>query len=90
MAKSYLIEDKGCKLHPLWEEEKASCLTCPLPKCRYDGRAGPRLQSRRVNYDKVMELVQQGRTIERIARELDISVRTVYRIRVAYREMITS
>lgn len=87
MARHYLKE-KGCKLHPLWDAGEASCLTCPLPECRYDRRVGgPRLERRKVSYDRVIELIQQGRTVERIVKELGISTRTVYRVRAAYRKM---
>ena len=87
MAKSYQIEDKGCELHPLWDVGEASCLTCTLPECRYGGREGPRMGRRKVSYDRVTELIQQGWTANKIAKELGIGTRTVYRVRAACREV---
>lgn len=69
--------DSGCSLHP-------ACLTCPLPRCRYDI---PDLDRRTMLIEKMaarrarMALLRaQGSTPSLIAREVGISERSVFRI----------
>ncbi len=64
--------DDGCDLHN-------SCLTCPLPACRYEmppGRARALSQAAALGL-----LLQSGRTMDEAATELGVSRRTVYRLR---------
>ena len=64
--------DDGCDLHN-------SCLTCPLPACRYEmppGRARALSQAAALG-----RLLQSGITMDEAAAELGVSRRTVYRLR---------
>jgi hypothetical protein len=63
--------DTGCEYAP-------ACLTCPLAQCRYD------LEGRRISTNvrqlRVVELRRQGWTPGRVASELGVSRRTVFRL----------
>ena len=65
--------DTGCDLAP-------SCLRCPLARCRYDEPGGARrlLQSSRDG--AVRQRREEGAGIDALAREFDISRRSVFRI----------
>lgn len=66
------LPDRGCEVHP-------SCLSCPLPGCRYDlelGLADIRASERR---KAIQKLWAKGRTVEQIAKALQVSTRLVYR-----------
>ncbi|MCS7276923.1 MAG: helix-turn-helix domain-containing protein [Dehalococcoidia bacterium] len=64
--------DTGCDIHP-------SCLSCPLPRCRYDEPGGIRalLGARRDR--QIVALRRQGLTIEELSRRFGVSRRTVFR-----------
>jgi transcriptional regulator of acetoin/glycerol metabolism len=65
-------KDDGCDLHE-------SCLTCPLPACRYEmppGRARALAQAALLG-----RLLETGLTMDQAAIELGVSRRTVYRLR---------
>jgi hypothetical protein len=66
--------DEGCDLYP-------SCLTCPLPRCRYDKPGGARaiLNLRR---DREIRRLRrrQGLPVDMLARRYGVSRRTVFRI----------
>jgi hypothetical protein len=64
--------DDGCDLHD-------SCLTCPLPACRYEmppGRARALAQAAALG-----RLLETGTTMDEAAAVLGVSRRTVYRLR---------
>lgn len=64
--------DDGCDIH-------SSCLTCPLPACRYEmppGRARALAQAATLG-----RLLSTGLTMDQAAIELGVSRRTVYRLR---------
>ena len=66
--------DTGCDLH-------ASCLSCPLARCRYDEPGGARRLLSGDRDSKVLDLQRQGgTTIDCIARDVGVSRRTVFRI----------
>jgi hypothetical protein len=66
--------DQGCDLSP-------SCLRCLLPKCRHDKQEGGRRVSKRL---RDLEILRQrtasGRSVSDLAREFDLSKRTIQRI----------
>jgi hypothetical protein len=77
--------DEGCELHP-------ACLTCPLPKCKHDMTPGERwemgigsgtgnnlpLETR----EQIKDMVRSERlSIQRIADIMQVSTRTVQRLR---------
>ena len=65
--------DDGCDVHP-------HCLTCPLPRCRYDEPGGLRalLNSRRDR--QIVALRLKGVAVEDLAGRFGVSRRTVFRI----------
>lgn len=72
LPESTNYQDDGCDLH-------GSCLTCPLPACRYEmppGRARALSQAAALG-----RLLGTGRTMDEAAAELGVSRRTVYRLR---------
>ncbi len=72
------IPDEGCDLAEI-DPRCSSCLTCPLPVCRYElppGRARMLSQAQALG-----RLLRTGRTMEEAATELGVSRRTVYRLR---------
>lgn len=63
--------DTGCDLNP-------ACLTCPLPKCRYDEhRAAARARTRK---EQVIILHAAGHKPQDIADFVGISKRSVFRM----------
>lgn len=67
-----LYQDDGCDLH-------GHCLTCPLPRCRYDlppGVAGAMIKAMRLR-----ELLAEGLTMQQTAVELGVAQRTVHRLK---------
>lgn len=67
----YDYRDTGCDLSP-------SCLACPLERCRYD--VGVRVLRQNDRHQRVVELRRQGWTPARVAVELGVSRRTVFRL----------
>ncbi len=66
-------QDEGCDLF-------ASCLTCPLPRCRYDEPGGVRAMLNRER-DHQMRVLRDdaGLTVDEIADRFQVSRRTVFR-----------
>jgi len=70
--------DDGCSVHP-------ACLTCPLPRCRYDNPEGSIGVSWRVkeqaaaSFVEIRRMRKLGLSIPEIATAMDISTRTVHR-----------
>lgn len=62
----------GCDLHN-------NCLTCPFAKCRFDIEGGKRIIMHDEMIARIRELKARNYTVERIARNLGISRRTVFR-----------
>ena len=71
LPESYNYSDTGCELAP-------SCLECPLAKCKYDDPNGNRRNLMRDQ--EIVRLHAQGLKISQIAKIVNTSERTVYRI----------
>ena len=66
--------DDGCDLF-------AACLTCPLPRCRYDVAGGARTMLNEVRDDEIRQLrLDGGVAVDEIARRFRVSRRTVFRV----------
>lgn len=65
--------DGGCDLAP-------SCLRCPLARCRYDEPGGARKLFQSSRDGAVRARRDEGIGINALAREFDISRRSVFRI----------
>jgi hypothetical protein len=67
-------EDYGCEL-------SATCLSCPLPRCRYDEPGGRRqlLNSKRNSEIQGLRR-ERGLAIRELAARYGVSARTVHRI----------
>lgn len=67
--------DEGCELWP-------QCLTCPFPDCRYgDGRkVWPSTLARRRRDQEAVWLAGEGVSIRQLARQFELSMRTVWRV----------
>lgn len=81
MGNSYRVpyyKDTGCDIHP-------ACLTCPLPRCRYD--LPPKTALAIVQAMKLRELVARGETVARAASILGISRRSAFRAVKLLRQM---
>ena len=78
----YHYEDTGCEVSP-------SCLSCPLPQCKYDDPVWfPR--HRRLARDlKVWSTMQSERlTADEAAQRFSVTVRTIFRITRRCRDAI--
>ena len=65
--------DRGCDLFP-------SCLSCPLPRCRYDEPGGVRAMLNRVRDREIRRMrFDDGVAVNEIARRFQVSRRTVFR-----------
>ncbi len=65
--------DDGCDIHP-------HCLSCPLPRCRYDEPGGLRSILIAGRDQDVVMLRLQGVSVDRLASRFHLSRRTVFRI----------
>ena len=65
--------DDGCDIHP-------HCLTCPLPRCRYDEPGGLRAMLNSYRDERIVALRRQGAAVDEIAERYALSRRTVFRI----------
>jgi hypothetical protein len=66
-------QDDGCEIHP-------QCLTCPLPRCRYDEPGGLMGLLNGLRDREIAALRSRGVSIEEIANTFDVSRRTVFRV----------
>lgn len=65
--------DSGCDLFP-------SCLTCPLPRCRYEEKGGVRAILNRQRDHEIRRMrIETKLTVAQIAKHFRISRRTVFR-----------
>jgi hypothetical protein len=71
--------DDGCEVSP-------SCLTCPLPVCRYEVRGGLAALQRGPRDAELMDAHRKGAGIETLCRQFGLSRRTVFRILAAARQ----
>jgi hypothetical protein len=65
--------DDGCDVHP-------SCLTCPLPRCRYEQRGGLRGMMNAYRDRQVLELREEGIEVPELSERFGLSRRTIFRI----------
>jgi hypothetical protein len=66
--------DEGCDLFP-------SCLTCPLPRCRYDEPGGARSMMNRVRDEEIRRLrTEADMPVDEISMRFRVSRRTVVRV----------
>jgi Homeodomain-like domain len=73
--------DDGCDIHP-------QCLTCPLPRCRYDEPGGLNGMLNRMRDREIVRLRTKGAPVEEIADVFGVSRRTVFRVLTAkYKEV---
>jgi hypothetical protein len=59
----------------------ASCLTCPLPACRYD--LPPKVAGTWLRMVRVQQMTEAGATVKDIVAALGVSRRTVFRLKHA-------
>lgn len=65
--------DDGCDVHP-------NCLTCPLPRCRYEEPGGLRALVNARRDEQIVQLRLKGMPVEDLAGRFGVSRRTVFRI----------
>lgn len=65
--------DDGCDIHP-------HCLTCPLPRCRYDEPGGLRALLNAYRDRQIVELRQRGVAVDELAQRFGLSRRTIFRV----------
>ena len=65
--------DDGCDMH-------SRCLTCPLPRCRYDEPGGLRAMLNTYRDQQVVAQRRDGAPVDQIAERYSLSRRTVFRI----------
>ena len=65
--------DDGCEIHP-------QCLTCPLPRCRYDEPGGLTGLLNGLRDRDIVALKSRGMAVEEIADTFGVSRRTVFRV----------
>ena len=71
--------DDGCDIHP-------HCLTCPLPRCRYDESGGIRALLNAPRDAEILALRDEGLLIRQLAARFGLKKRQVYRIQAVGRE----
>jgi len=65
--------DDGCDIHP-------QCLSCPLPRCRYEEPGGLRALINEHRDRDIVRLRTAGTPVEELADRFRVSRRTVFRI----------
>lgn len=71
-------QDLGCEVSP-------TCLTCPLPVCRYELPGGLASVLRRPRNSEVVTLHRSGISVERLSQQFNLSRRSIFRILAAAR-----
>ena len=78
----YHYEDTGCEVAP-------SCLSCPLPQCKYDDPVWFQRHRRLARDLKVWSTMQSERlTADEAAQRFSVTVRTIFRITHRCRDAI--
>ncbi len=70
--------DDGCEVSP-------TCLTCPLPVCRYEVPGGLAALQRRPRDAELLALYRAGAGIDGLCRRFGLSRRSIFRIIAAAR-----
>ena len=66
--------DRGCDLYP-------SCLSCPLPRCRYEEAGGAPAMLRTGRDASILRLARHdGLDVDRLAEMFGLSRRTIFRV----------
>ena len=74
LPESTVYRDSGCDLH-------SSCLSCPLPRCRYDDPGWVQREEREGRDSQVRQArAIDHLTINELASRFGVSARTVHRI----------
>lgn len=74
LPEHFEYRDEGCDLF-------SSCLTCPLPRCRYDEPGGARTMMNRVRDEEIRRLrYDAGVAVDEISVRFRVSRRTVFRV----------
>lgn len=66
-------QDDGCDIHD-------RCLTCPLPRCRYEEPGGLRGLLNELRDREIVQLRTKGVSVNELAGKFGVSRRTVFRI----------
>lgn len=72
LPEEFPYADEGCELFP-------SCLNCPFPTCIKEEPWGKERWLKLRTADRMMELKEEGKSTEEIARIFGVSIRTVQR-----------
>ncbi len=73
LPEEIVYRDDGCDIHP-------RCLTCPLPRCRYDEPGGLRAMLNAYRDQQIVALRGDGAPVDQIAERYNLSRRTVFRV----------
>ena len=74
LPERFPYRDDGCEIYP-------SCLSCPLPQCKYDDPGWLQREKRRERDQNIIEAVKRdGVSISEVAAQFSISQRTIFRI----------
>ena len=65
--------DNGCDVHP-------NCLTCPLPRCRYEEPGGLRALLNERRDRQIVRLRRKGVSVDELAGRFRVSRRTIFRV----------
>ena len=65
--------DNGCDVHP-------SCLSCPLPRCRYEEPGGLRALLNKTRDEQIANQRASGVPVAELATRFGVSRRTVFRV----------
>ena len=72
LPEEFPYDDKGCELFPF-------CLDCPFPYCVREEPWGKEKFLKRRRAERMLELRQEGKSVDEIARIFEVSPRTVQR-----------
>ena len=70
-APERVTPDTGCDVSP-------SCLTCPLPQCKYDDYAAYRASLRQGRDEQILAYRGEGHSIWEVCKRFNLSLRTVH------------
>lgn len=66
-------KDDGCDIH-------SNCLTCPLPRCRYEEPGGLRALLNEQRDRQMTQMRRKGASVDELAGRFGVSRRTVFRV----------
>ncbi|OGO46150.1 MAG: hypothetical protein A2W34_06485, partial [Chloroflexi bacterium RBG_16_64_32] len=69
LPEEIVYRDDGCDMHP-------RCLTCPLPRCRYDEPGGLRAMLNAYRDEQIAAQRREGAPVDEIAERYGLSRRT--------------